>query len=165
MPISRYHGGSGSTGTLVAEQIRLICMRYRDLPDSGQTSAAWMDYWDNRNSNFAKEDQVVLQYIISNNEPNTEDGWYSLRRRMELSTLNTSSRALYYGGGFGLPTTLWSDFSTRIPGILPDGAGDSLQGKRLWSLITASTKYLRDNPMELACAWAGTLSSALGTSA
>ena len=146
-----YHGYSGSTGTLEAMRVQKVI----DLwIGSDQTSASWVNFWDNRDT-FFREDTLHQNYVIGGGEANTPAGWYQYWRRLVGSTRNTSS-----GGRLnvlGLPNAIWRDFSTRVPVSVETTLTDNARGDHVYAVLRSTVaNYQSGDGRGLLAAWAAT---------
>ena len=155
-------GGGGSTGAIDALTVMRLVDQWLDQPDP--TSATWKTMWDARDP---VQMNIDSNYQIGYNRPNSSAGWYRYLRDVAGSTKTHTSTETQTGQ---IASAEWRDFRVDIPGLLPTGAGDVAQGRRIYTLLsTVHTRYKNyrnpNHPLRwLMCAWAASGSSALGTS-
>lgn len=142
--------GTGSTGAHLAERLQALCDKYNSLLPEAQSSAQFMD-WYNNLSSIVPADSIPAQYVIGGGETNSPEGWWSYLRRMAASTRNTSTQSA--SGQLGLPSETWRDFLGVIEGMTPAGLASSAVGKRLYNFITNRPDLVATNCYELFLAW------------
>ena len=104
-----------------------------------------------------------LDYVIPGQFGNTSSGNYNYHRRLFGSTHTTLNRANPDPNphSAGLPSAVWRDWTTRIPGMTTLGASDAAVGRNVYEL-RKTTMYV-DTGYELLIAWAGrNLNTSLG---
>ena len=151
--------GTGSTGVEHAARAEAVINEFYQKPLADQTSAAFANLWSSRTVHWL---DIKNDHVVGGGEANSAAGWWAYMKRLHGSTRNTSSGGTY--SILGLPTTVYTRFTSNHSSLTEDGTGDVQQGKRVYEFLQMSTEYRHGQLKEILCAWAATGSSALGTS-